>query len=85
VQNIMMAIVFPLTFGSNVFVPSATMPAFLRAWSDISPVSRLADAMRGLLTGGPVAGPLLAGLAWLAAVVLVFFPLAMRAYRRRVS
>jgi oleandomycin transport system permease protein len=32
-----------------------------------------------------VAGPLLGGLAWLAAVVLVFFPLAMRAYRRRVS
>jgi oleandomycin transport system permease protein len=85
VQNIMMAVVFPLTFGSNVFVPSATMPSFLRAWSDISPVSRLADAMRGLLTGGPVAGPLLGGLAWLAAVVLVFFPLAMRAYRRRVS
>lgn len=85
VQNIMLAIVFPLTFGSNVFVPSATMPGWLRTWSDINPVSQLADAMRGLLDGGPVAGPLLGGFAWMAGVVLVFFPLAMRAYRRRVT
>lgn len=85
VQGIMIAVIFPLTFGSNVFVPNATMPGWLRAWSDISPVSQLADTMRGLLDGGPVAAPLLASLAWLAGLVLVFFPLALRAYRRRVA
>ncbi|GAA5171945.1 ABC transporter permease [Amycolatopsis dongchuanensis] len=85
VQGIMIALVFPLTFGSNVFVPSTTMPGWLRAWSDINPVSLLTDAMRGLLVGGEVAGPLLGALAWLAGIVLVFFPLAMRAYRRRVG
>ena len=85
VQGIMIAFIFPLTFGSNVFVPSATMPGWLKAWSDVSPVSLLADTMRGLLDGGAVAGPLLGSLAWMAGVVLVFFPLAMRAYRRRVG
>lgn len=85
VQGIMIAVIFPLTFGSNVFVPSTTMPGWLHAWSDISPVSLLADATRGLLVGGPIAGPLLGALAWMAGVVLVFFPLAMRAYRRRVG
>jgi oleandomycin transport system permease protein len=85
VQGIMVALLLPLTFGSNVFVPSATMPGWLHAWSDISPVSQLANAMRGLLDGGAVAGPLLASFAWLAGVVLVFFPLAMHAYRRRVA
>lgn len=84
VQGIMIALVMPITFGSNVFVPTATMPGWLRAWAEISPISLLADAMRGLLTGGPVAGPLLGGFAWMAGVVVVFFPLAMRAYRRRV-
>ncbi|KAA9152413.1 ABC transporter permease [Amycolatopsis acidicola] len=85
VQGIMIALIFPLTFGSNVFVPTSTMPGWLRAWSDVSPVSLLANAMRGLLIGGDLAGPLLGSLAWMAGVVLVFFPLAMRAYRRRVG
>ncbi|GLY68548.1 ABC transporter permease [Amycolatopsis taiwanensis] len=85
VQGTMIAFVMPLTFGSNVFVPASTMPGWLRAWSDINPVSLLADAMRGLLTGGPVTGPLLGGFAWMAGIVVVFFPLAMRAYRRRVA
>ncbi|HVW40036.1 MAG TPA: ABC transporter permease [Amycolatopsis sp.] len=85
VQGVMIAFMFPLTFGSNVFVPSGTMPGWLKAWSDISPVSQLADTMRGLLDGGPVGGPLLGSLAWMAGIVLVFFPLAMRAYRRRVG
>lgn len=85
VQGVMVAIMMPITFGSNVFVPSDTMPAWLRAWSDISPVSLLADTMRGLLNGGAVAGPLLGALAWLAGIVAVFFPLAMSAYKRRVA
>ncbi|HVV12354.1 ABC transporter permease [Amycolatopsis sp.] len=85
VQGIMIAFIFPLTFGSNVFVPSSTMPGWLRAWSDISPVSLLANTMRGLFVGGDVAGPLLGSLAWMAGVVVVFLPLAMRAYKRRVG
>jgi oleandomycin transport system permease protein len=73
----------PLTFGSNVFVPSETMPSWLRAFVDINPVSHVADAVRGLLTGGPVAGP--ASMALLASGVIfaVFAPLAVALYRRR--
>ncbi|MGW8571066.1 ABC transporter permease [Streptomyces niveus] len=85
VQGLMTVLVIPLTFASNVFVPSGTMPGWLRAWSDINPVSLLADTLRGLLNGGEVAGPLLGSLAWMAAVIAVFFPLAMRAYRRRAA
>ncbi|WP_153036741.1 ABC transporter permease [Amycolatopsis sp. YIM 10] len=85
VQGLMFVFIMPLTFGSNVFVPSETMPGWLRAWTDISPVSLLSDALRGLLNGGAVAGPLLGALAWMAGVLAVFFPLAMRAYRKRVT
>ncbi|HEY4453956.1 MAG TPA: ABC transporter permease [Pseudonocardiaceae bacterium] len=84
-QGVMVALMMPLTFASNVFVPSGTMPGWLQAWTRISPVSQLSDVTRGLLLGGPVAGPLLYGLAWLAGIVVVFFPLAMRVYRRRAS
>lgn len=84
VQGLLIAFVMPFTFGSNVFVQTETMPGWLAAWSEISPVSLMADVSRGLMNGGEVIGPLLGGLAWMAGIVAVFFPLAMRAYRRRV-
>ncbi|MBB4687811.1 ABC transporter permease [Amycolatopsis jiangsuensis] len=83
-QGLMFVFVMPLTFGSNVFVSTSTMPGWLRAWADISPVSFLTNALRGLLNGGPVAAPLAGALIWMAGMVAVFFPLATRAYRRRV-
>ncbi|MFF5205877.1 ABC transporter permease [Streptosporangium sp. NPDC000396] len=85
VQGLMMALTMPLTFGSNVYVMSDTMPGWLRTWSEISPVSLMADVMRGLLTGGEVAGPLLGAVVWMVGIVAVFFPLAMSAYRRRLG
>lgn len=84
VQGIMIVLIMPLTFGSNVFVGTSTMPGWLKAWADISPVSLLSDALRGLLNGGAIAGPLIGSLIWMAGAVAVFFPLAMWAYRRRV-
>jgi oleandomycin transport system permease protein len=84
VQGLMFIVIMPLNFGSDVFVPSSTMPGWLSAWADISPVTLLARALRGLLNGGEVAGPLAGAFIWMAALVAVFFPLAMWAYRRRV-
>jgi ABC transporter DrrB family efflux protein len=77
------AVMFPLTFVSNAFVQTGTMPSWLQGWVHINPVSKLADALRGLLSGGPVAGPVWAALAWAAGFLVVFAPLAVRAFRRR--
>jgi oleandomycin transport system permease protein len=77
------AVMFPLTFVSNVFVPTATMPGWLQGWVDINPVTIVADALRGLLVGGPVAAPVGGALLWAAAVMAVFAPLSVRAFRRR--
>ncbi|QFU91732.1 ABC transporter permease [Amycolatopsis sp. YIM 10] len=85
VPGVVTALYLPLVFGSNVFVPDASLPDWLRAWSGLNPVSLLANTLRGLLTGGPVLSPLLGTLAWLTGIVAVFFPLAMRAYRRRAE
>ncbi|WP_020664277.1 ABC transporter permease [Amycolatopsis benzoatilytica] len=83
-QGLMFVFIMPLTFGSNVFVATSTMPGWLKAWADISPVSLLSDVLRGLLNGGPIAGSLAGALAWMAGAVAVFFPLATWAYRKRV-
>jgi oleandomycin transport system permease protein len=76
-------VILPLTFGSNVFVPADTMPAWLRWFVEINPVSAVADAVRGLLTGGPVLGPATVALVFAAAITAVFAPLAVTLYRRR--
>ncbi|MBP2321331.1 oleandomycin transport system permease protein [Kibdelosporangium banguiense] len=85
VPGAMIAFILPLGFASNIFVPSETMPGWLKAFTDINPVTFLTDVNRALLTGGPVGSHLLGALAWMAGFVLVFYPLAMRAYKRRMG
>jgi len=74
---------FPLTFASSAFVPTATMPGWLQAWVKVNPVTMFTDAMRGLLSSGDVTRPALGALAWAAAIAAVFGPLALQAFRRR--
>ncbi|MQA27563.1 MAG: ABC transporter permease [Micromonosporaceae bacterium] len=75
---------FPVTFVSNVFVPTQTMPGWLQAFVEINPVTLLSDAARGLLVGGPVAGPAIGSLLWAAGITAVFAPLSVWGLKRRV-
>jgi oleandomycin transport system permease protein len=85
VQGIAFIFIMPLVFGSSILLPSTqTMPGWLQAWVKVNPVTSLADAVRGLTVGGPVASHAMYALAWAAGIVVVAFPLAMRMYRRRV-
>ncbi|MCW6009490.1 ABC transporter permease [Micromonospora sp. CPCC 205371] len=75
---------FPVTFVSNVFVQTDTMPGWLQAWVKVNPVTHLADAARGLMVGGPAAESVVWSLVWAAAIVAVFAPLSLYALKRRV-
>lgn len=75
---------FPLTFVSNVFVPAETMPGWLQAFVNVNPVTLLADASRGLMVGGPVAGPVAGSLLWAGVILAVFAPISVWAFKRRV-
>ncbi len=83
-QGMATVILLPLTFGSSAFIPPANLPAALRWWSSINPISHLADAVRALLLGTPVGPHVWVTLAWAAAVTACFAPLAVRAYARRI-
>jgi ABC transporter DrrB family efflux protein len=75
--------VFPLTFASSAFVPTDSMPGAVQAFAAVNPVTLAVDAARALTVGhGGALGPALGTLAWLAALLLVFVPLAVRAFRR---
>ncbi|HEY2947372.1 MAG TPA: ABC transporter permease [Micromonosporaceae bacterium] len=84
VQLFSFTALFPVTFVSSVFVPAATMPGWLQSWVKINPVTYLSEAARGMLVGGPVAGPTLRALLWAALITAVFAPLSAWAFRRRV-
>jgi ABC transporter DrrB family efflux protein len=75
--------VLPLTFVSSAFVPTDAMPGAVQAFADVNPVTVAVDAARALTTGQGDALPSVLGtLAWLAGLLLVFVPLAVRAFRR---
>ncbi|HEU5471826.1 MAG TPA: ABC transporter permease [Actinophytocola sp.] len=85
VPGTLIGILFPLTFASNVFVSPQTLPGWMQGWVDVNPVSHLTSAARGLLLGGDWAGHAGWAFLWAVGIAVVFFPLALRAYRRRVG
>jgi ABC transporter DrrB family efflux protein len=75
--------VFPLVFASSAFVPTEHMPEVVRAFADINPVSLVVNAARDLTIGhGDALRPALGAVAWLVGLLVVFVPLAARAFRR---
>jgi len=59
------------------------MPGPVAAFADVNPVTLTVDAARALTIGhGDALAPALGALGWLAGLLLVFVPLAVRAFRR---
>ena len=83
VQAVGFLLMFPLTFGSSMFVPVQTLPGWLQAWVHVNPVTHFVDTLRGLLTTGPIVWPLVQTAIWGVVFVAVFAPLAVRGYRKR--
>jgi len=84
VQVFGFVVLFPLTFTSNAFVHTEKMPGWLQAWVKANPVTALSDALRGLFVAGPVARPVVQSLLWMVGFTVVFAPLAVRAFKRRI-
>ena len=91
-NNAVFVILFPLTFISNAFVPSETLPTVLRVIAEWNPVSALVQAARSLfgnLPEGPVPDvwtmqhPVPAVLAGSVVIAAVFVPLSVSRFRRR--
>jgi ABC transporter DrrB family efflux protein len=88
-QQLSFTVLFPITFLSNVFVPTQTLPDWLRPVAEWNPVSALTAATRQLW-GNPnpfAASGLLAEhpieltIIWVVVLVAIFAPLGVRKYR----
>ena len=73
---------FPLTFASSIFVPTQTMPDWLRAFAENQPVSVVANAVRDLMTGTVNPDDITIALIWIVGIIAVFMPLAVWQYAK---
>ena len=78
-------VVFPLTFASAAFVPTATMVPFLRAFAENQPVTHVIEAVRALMTGASVGNHAWIAAVWCLGIILVSVPVAAILFRRHVS
>ena len=81
-QAMAFPLLMPLTFASSAFAPVQSMPGWLQAFARNQPVSVVIDACRDLMVGGPIPGSTWKAVAWTVGMLAVFFPLAVRGYRR---
>ena len=93
-QGVGFMAIFPLTFASNAFVPTDSMPKFLRIFAEWNPISATTAALRnlfgnsgpGLESGAwPMRHPVEASVMWSIALLVIFVPLAIWRYRQTVS
>ncbi|MBO0896950.1 ABC transporter permease [Arthrobacter sunyaminii] len=89
INNASFMILFPITFISNAFVQSSTLPTPLRIFADWNPVSALVQAVRELFgnlgtTPVPDTWPMQHAVATVligsAVMLLIFVPLAVRKF-----
>ena len=73
---------FPRTFVSSAFVPVQSMPGWLQVFANNQPITHVVNALRSLAIGTPMGDNLWLSLVWLAGIVLVFGPIAVRTYQR---
>lgn len=91
-QTASFLIVFPFIFASSIFVPTATMPDWLRVFAENQPVSVIVNTVRALsFPDAPVAGGasieslLLLSALWIIGLLVVFGWIAVRQYKKAVS
>jgi len=95
VNNASFIVIFPLTFIANTFVPLENLPSVLRVFAEWNPVSSVTQATRDLFGNGagvpavsdawPITHPVLYTVLWGLAIMAVFVPLSVRAYKRAAA
>ncbi|HEX6287015.1 MAG TPA: ABC transporter permease, partial [Acidimicrobiia bacterium] len=95
VNNASFMVIMPLTFISNAFVPSDTLPTPLRIFAEWNPVSAVTQAARNLFGNTSPLAPVpdvwslqnaeLYTLIWVVVLVAVFAPVSVHLYKRAAT
>ena len=74
-----------LPFVSSAFVPTASMPAPVRAFAENQPVTSIVDTIRALFEQQPVGNDIWVALGWCGGILVVAYVFAMVTYRRKMA
>jgi ABC-2 type transport system permease protein/oleandomycin transport system permease protein len=84
-QSLGFVLIFPITFASSAFAPTASMPAAVEAFANANPFSTVVDATRALFVGSPAGNDVWGAVLWSIGLIVVFAALSVHKYRRAVS
>lgn len=84
-QGIIFVTVFPLTFASSAFVPTETMPSWLRPVAEAQPMTLVINTVRSSTLDGTGGPDFIPALIWAAATLVISFPLGVYLYQRRTT
>jgi len=95
VNNASFVVIFPVTYIANTFVPSQTLPGPLKAFANWNPISSITQAARELFGNTSpqlpppdtwsMQNPVAYSMIWIAIILAIFIPLAVRQFRRAAS
>ncbi len=75
-------IVFPFTFASAAFAPTASMAKYLRIFAENQPVTHVIEAVRSLMIGTPLGSHGWLAVVWCVGITAVAIPVASVLFRR---
>ncbi|MFA6908718.1 MAG: ABC transporter permease [Patescibacteria group bacterium] len=75
-------IIFPITFASAAFVPTQTMPAWLRVFAENQPVTHVIEAIRALMLGMPIGEHAWISAIWCVGIIVICVPIAGWMFRK---
>jgi ABC-2 type transport system permease protein len=76
---------FPLTFASSAFVPTDTMPSWLKPFTENQPITVVMNTVRAWILGKDPGSDAWQSILWSLGILVLFFPVAMYLYRKRTS
>lgn len=68
-------VVFPFTFASAAFVPTESMPKWLRLFAENQPVTHVIEGVRSLMVGGGVVSHFYWAMVWCVAITIISVPI----------
>jgi ABC-2 type transport system permease protein len=83
VQWVQFVFVFPITFISSAFVPTASMPPVLQAFAENQPVTHVVEAVRAWTIGTPPGNHGRLAFLWSVGILVVSYVAATWLFKRR--
>ncbi|MCL1950986.1 MAG: ABC transporter permease [Turicibacter sp.] len=84
IQVFSQMIMMILTFMSNAFVPTETLPKVLQTFTRFNPVTHMIAALREIFATGAIGFDFWLSLGMGVAMILIFAPITLRIYNKKI-